>query len=62
MWAAGCIFAEALLKRPLFFSKTNANSLYEIMSVIIKRFLLLIVKEILKIINNFLILKIISFD
>ena len=38
MWATGCIFAEALLKRPLFFSKTNANLLYEIMSVILKFF------------------------
>lgn len=34
MWAVGCIFAEALLKKPLFFSKNNANLLYEIMMII----------------------------
>lgn len=34
MWAAGCIFAEALLKRPIFFSKNNANLLFEIMQII----------------------------
>jgi hypothetical protein len=40
MWASGCIFAEALLKRPLFFSKTNANLLFEIMTVRFKKLIL----------------------
>jgi hypothetical protein len=33
MWALGCIFAESILKKPLFFSKNNTNLLFEIMSV-----------------------------
>lgn len=40
MWAVGCIFAETLLVRPIFYSKNNADLLYEMMKVIIKiRFL-----------------------
>lgn len=34
MWAVGCIFGEALLKKPLFFSKNNANLLFEIMQIL----------------------------
>ena len=33
MWALGCIFAESILKKPLFFSKNNTNLLFEIISV-----------------------------
>ena len=34
MWAVGCIFAEAIIIRPLFYSKNNADLLYEMMKVI----------------------------
>jgi cell division cycle 2-like protein len=34
VWAIGCIFAEILLKKPLFVSKNNENLLFEIMKVL----------------------------
>ena len=33
MWAVGCMFAEAVIRRPIFFSKNNADLFFEMMKV-----------------------------